>query len=130
MRSKGKNENHPLVQLKEAWKQMQYPPETATIMLFAKIIAMINQSNDKAEAVSVFSQFCNKLTSNDQGLEINFLGEKFVEKVEVLRQMLQQTVNTEYVPHVRKKNCEKIIFWFNEAIFNQKLFLDFCHFLV
>lgn len=97
---------------------MQYPPESSTIILFAKIIAMINQSSDKAEAVSAFSQFCNKLTNTEQGLEINFLGEKFAEKVEVLRQMLQQVVNTECVPHVRVKKCISItifelqFFWF------------------
>lgn len=76
--------------------------------MLAKIIAMINQAEDKAPVISVFSQFCNKTVNEYQELAINFLGENFIEKIDILREMMQQAINTEFVPQVISC-CYKIL---------------------
>ncbi|XP_070210003.1 histone-lysine N-trimethyltransferase SMYD5-like isoform X2 [Littorina saxatilis] len=35
---------HPLAMLQEAWRNIHYPPETASIMLLAKMVAMVRQT--------------------------------------------------------------------------------------
>jgi hypothetical protein len=94
------NEHHPLVKLKETWKQMHYPPETATIMLLVRMVAMVNQATDKTSLLSTFSQFCHRTINDTQEITHNLLGEKFVGQIDVLRQMMQKTLNTEFVPEV------------------------------
>lgn len=79
---------------------MHYPPETATIMLLARMVAMVNQATDKAAIISTFSQFCHKTVNETQEITHNLLGEKFVGQIDILRQMLQKSLNTEIVPQV------------------------------
>ncbi|XP_008213730.1 SET and MYND domain-containing protein 5 [Nasonia vitripennis] len=98
LQSRQNTEHHPLVQLKETWKQMHYPPETATIMLLARMVAMVNQATDKTAIISTFSQFCHRTINDTQEIAHNLLGEKFVGQIDVLRQMMQKTLNTELVP--------------------------------
>ncbi|XP_011496156.1 PREDICTED: SET and MYND domain-containing protein 5 [Ceratosolen solmsi marchali] len=92
------NERHPLIQLQETWKQMHYPPETATIMLLARMVAMVNQASEKQSIISIFSEFCNRTTNDTQEITHNLLGEKFIGQIDVLRQMMQKALNTESVP--------------------------------
>ncbi|XP_011304682.1 SET and MYND domain-containing protein 5 [Fopius arisanus] len=99
LQSREKNENHPLVQLKETWKQMHYPSETATIMLLARMIAFVNQSEDKASALSIFNQFCHRTVNEDQKIAHNLLGEQFVGQIDVLREMMDNALNKENVPY-------------------------------
>jgi len=60
LQSRVKDESHPLTQLNETWKQMHYPPETATVMLLARMVAMVNQTDLKLDLLSTFSQFCHR----------------------------------------------------------------------
>ncbi|XP_015116224.1 SET and MYND domain-containing protein 5 [Diachasma alloeum] len=99
LQSREKNENHPLVQLKETWKQMHYPPETATIMLLARMVAFVNQAEDKASALSIFNQFCHRTVNEDQEIAHNLLGEKFVGQIDVLRQMMESALDKENAPY-------------------------------
>ncbi|XP_044017428.1 SET and MYND domain-containing protein 5 [Aphidius gifuensis] len=99
LQSRVKDPSNPLIRLKETWKQMHYPPETATIMLIAKIIAIVNQSPDKAAVLSGFNEFCHKTINNDQQIVHNLLGDKFIGQIDVLREMMEYTINTEHVPH-------------------------------
>ena len=80
---------------------MHYPPETATIMLLARMVAMVNQATDKDTILSTFSQFCHRTVNDTQEIAHNLLGEKFVGQIDVLRQMMQKTLNTELVPEVK-----------------------------
>lgn len=100
LRTREKNEQHPLVQLKEAWKQMHYPPETATIMLLARMIAMVNQANDKSEILCNFYQFCRKTVDETKEISHNLMGEKFADQIDLLAEMLRGTLNVELVPEV------------------------------
>lgn len=100
LQSRVKDESHPLTQLNETWKQMHYPPETATVMLLARMVAMVNQTDLKLDLLSTFSQFCHRTTNHTHEIVHNLLGEKFVGQIDVLRQMMQKALNTEYTTHV------------------------------
>lgn len=108
-----KDESHSLTQLNETWKQMHYPPETATVMLLARMVALVNQANNKQEVLSIFSQFCHRTTNDTHEIAHNLLGEKFVGQIDVLRQMMQTTLNTEYTAHVCKKNIYYFYMYIN-----------------
>lgn len=79
---------------------MHYPPETATIMLFTRMIAAVNQAEDKDNAIQIFKGFCQRTVNEDHEIAHNLLGEKFVGQIDVLRVMLQNAVNCENVAHV------------------------------
>ena len=102
LQTRQKNDHHPLIRLKETWKQMHYPPESATVMLLARMVAMVNQATDKQSTISTFSQFCHRTVNETKEITHNLLGEKFVGQIDVLRQMMQNTLNTELVPEVIK----------------------------
>ncbi|XP_008546011.1 histone-lysine N-trimethyltransferase SMYD5 [Microplitis demolitor] len=93
-----KCEAHPLEKLKETWKQMHYPPETATIMLLARMLAYVNQAEDKSSVLSVFNNFCHKTVNEVHEIAHNLLGEKFIGQIDVLRQLMEQTFSKENVP--------------------------------
>ncbi|CAB0036575.1 unnamed protein product [Trichogramma brassicae] len=112
LQTKDINDFHPLVQLKETWKQMHYPPETATIMLITRMVAMINQATDKQAIISAFSQFCNKTVNEAQEITHNLLGDKFIGQIDVLRQMVCKAVDTHLVPE-----------WFTEEGFRNLMAL-------
>lgn len=99
LQSRVKDESHPLTHLNETWKQMHYPPETATVMLLARMVAMVNQTDLKLDLLSTFSQFCHRTTNDTHEFVHNLLGEKFVGQIDVLRQMMQKALNTEYTTH-------------------------------
>lgn len=102
LQSRDSNESHPLNLLKETWKQIYYPPETATIMLLARMVAYVNQSADKSAALATFAQFCHRTVNEVQEIAHNLLGEKFVGQIDVLRQAMENALNAESAPHVCK----------------------------
>lgn len=99
LQSREKCSSHPLVQLNDTWKQMQYPPESATIMLAARMIALVNQADIKGDVLATFSQFCQRTVNDVQEITHNLLGDKFIGQIDVLREMLQRALNTEYTSH-------------------------------
>ncbi|KAF4531436.1 hypothetical protein B566_EDAN004206 [Ephemera danica] len=86
--------SHPLEQLNETWKQMNYPPETSSIFLFARILAMVNQASDKAAVLHHFSQFCHHAVNEDAQIAHKLLGQNFVSQLDVLREMLVSTLGS------------------------------------
>ncbi|XP_015924538.1 protein-lysine N-trimethyltransferase SMYD5 isoform X2 [Parasteatoda tepidariorum] len=80
------NTQHPLDQLQNAWREMHYPPETASIMLIARMIATVKQAKDKAGAAHLFSQFCHKTRNGD--IAHKLLGRHFQNQIEHLRQLM------------------------------------------
>ncbi|KAG1651291.1 SET and MYND domain-containing protein 5 [Nymphon striatum] len=79
--------NHPLIKLQEFWKHVHYPPETASIMLIARMIATVKQANDKEGAKHLFSHFCHATQKNE--IVHQLLGDKFQEQLEELRKLLE-----------------------------------------
>lgn len=104
LQSREKDESHPLVQLNETWKRMHYPPESATVMLLIKMIALVNQADNKEEMLSTFSQFCHRTVNDTHEIAHKLLGEKFIGQIEVLRQMMQKAINIEFTEHVCSVN--------------------------
>ncbi|KAI4487400.1 hypothetical protein M0804_005549 [Polistes exclamans] len=96
LQSRDKNDDHPLLQLNETWKQMHYPPETATIMLLARMIAIVIQTSDQGDILQTFSQFCHRTVNDTHEIAHNLLGEKFIGQIDVLRQLLQKALNNDH----------------------------------
>ncbi|XP_033756750.1 SET and MYND domain-containing protein 5-like [Pecten maximus] len=84
--------DHPLARLGEAWRNTHYPPETSSIMLLAKMIAMVKQSDDKSSVISTFSQFVNLPVNKEEEIAHKLLGENFKQPLELLRQMLMESL--------------------------------------
>ncbi|KAG8240415.1 hypothetical protein J437_LFUL003129 [Ladona fulva] len=97
--TQGQNPSHPLVVLNEAWKQMHYPPETTSIILLARIIAMVRQAEDKAAVVNTFMQFCHRTVNEEQEIAHKLLGDQFSGQLEVLRELTSKAVYSDEVQH-------------------------------
>ncbi|XP_063230285.1 histone-lysine N-trimethyltransferase SMYD5 isoform X1 [Bacillus rossius redtenbacheri] len=85
-------QSHPLQRLDEAWRQMHYPPETASVMLIARMIATVRQAGDPEAAIASFMQFCHRSSSEEQQLVHKLLGEQFAGQVDVLRQLASEAL--------------------------------------
>lgn len=83
---------------------MHYPPESATIMLLARMVALVNQANNKEDILSIFSQFCHRTFNDAHEIAHKLLEEKFIGQIDVLRQMMQKALNTELTEHVGNIN--------------------------
>jgi hypothetical protein len=91
--------DHPLEHLNETWKQMNYPPETSSILLFARILAMINQSKDKNAVLHQFSHFCHHTVTGDAQISHKLLGHNFKNQLEILREMLSSIFDSPETHH-------------------------------
>ncbi|KAK8753657.1 hypothetical protein OTU49_000996 [Cherax quadricarinatus] len=91
--------SHPLVMLQEAWKQMHYPPETACIMLLARIIATVRQAADKEGATALFMQFCHRTVNEEEEIAHKLLGAEFHDQLEALRVMMEKGLGAPEVQH-------------------------------
>ncbi|XP_063230286.1 histone-lysine N-trimethyltransferase SMYD5 isoform X2 [Bacillus rossius redtenbacheri] len=93
-------QSHPLQRLDEAWRQMHYPPETASVMLIARMIATVRQAGDPEAAIASFMQFCHRSSSEEQQLVHKLLGEQFAGQVDVLRQLASEALCADCVRQV------------------------------
>lgn len=80
--------SHPLEQLQEAWRKMHYPPETASLMLIAQMIAKVLQAPDPDKMKSIFESFCHSVVNKGQQIVHKLLGDKFKEQLDILRMLL------------------------------------------
>ncbi|XP_035017834.1 histone-lysine N-trimethyltransferase SMYD5 [Hippoglossus stenolepis] len=69
--------DHPLNKLKDAWRSLHYPPETSSIMLMARMVALVKQDKDKAHWQKLFSHFCSRTANEEEEIAHKLLGEKF-----------------------------------------------------
>ncbi|XP_043265887.1 SET and MYND domain-containing protein 5 [Colletes gigas] len=97
LHAREKCESHPLAKLNDTWKQMHYPPESGTIMLPARMVALVNQANNKEDILSIFSRFCHCAINDIQQITHKLLEEKFIGQIDVLREMMQKALNTQFV---------------------------------
>ncbi|XP_065352893.1 histone-lysine N-trimethyltransferase SMYD5 [Cloeon dipterum] len=87
MRTKSRDGSHPIEIINETWKNFYYPPESGSIMIFAKIFALINQAADKSKILHKFSQFCQFTSNEDEEITHKLLGDNFRHHIDVLREM-------------------------------------------
>ncbi|XP_041057438.1 SET and MYND domain-containing protein 5 isoform X1 [Carcharodon carcharias] len=83
---------HPLNKLQEGWRNMHYPPETASIMLMARMVAMVKQAKDKGRWTKLFSQFCSRTANEEEEIVHKLIGDKFQGQLETLRQLFTKAL--------------------------------------
>ncbi|EDO34962.1 predicted protein [Nematostella vectensis] len=84
--------NHPLVKLQETWKNIHYPPETANIMLIARIMATILQATNSDVKKGSFSHFCSNVVNKEQQIAHKLLGLHFQEQLDMIRILLSEAM--------------------------------------
>ncbi|XP_068087175.1 histone-lysine N-trimethyltransferase SMYD5 isoform X2 [Anabrus simplex] len=99
LQSRSKDGAHPLEQLNEAWKQMHYPPETASIMLMARMLATVQQADDKEGAFHLFMQLCHQTVNEEEEIAHKLLGDQFRGQLQLLRELMSQAFNDNSVNH-------------------------------
>ncbi|XP_021926458.1 SET and MYND domain-containing protein 5 isoform X2 [Zootermopsis nevadensis] len=97
LQSHSRNVNHPLEQLNETWKYMHYPPETASVMILARMIATVQQAEDPASALNMFMQFCHRTVNEEEAIAHKLLGEQFRRQLEVLRELISLALYSDIV---------------------------------
>ncbi|XP_051894558.1 histone-lysine N-trimethyltransferase SMYD5 isoform X1 [Pristis pectinata] len=86
---------HPLNKLQEGWRNMHYPPETASIMLMARMVAIVKQAKDKSRWMKLFSQFCSRTANEEELIVHKLIGDKFKGQLEMLRQLFTKALYEE-----------------------------------
>lgn len=77
--------DHPLEKLQEAWRKMHYPPETANVMIIAKMIATVLQAQDPKRMQITFESFCHSVVNRQHQIVHKLLGDQFKEQLDMLR---------------------------------------------
>nr|CAD7573418.1 unnamed protein product [Timema californicum] len=95
--SRTRDPSHPLEQLNDTWKQMHYPPETATIMLVARMIANVRQAEDQEGAFRLFMQFCHKTKNEEEEFVHKLLGKPFSDQLQMLREQINHALYADCV---------------------------------
>lgn len=78
------DDTHPINILNETWKKMHYPPETGTIMLIVRLMAMYQQSNNKPDFLEQLQSFQALIVNREQKIYHKMLGENFEQQMEQL----------------------------------------------
>lgn len=78
---------------------MHYPPETACVMLLARIVATVRQASDKEGAVALFLQFCHRTVNEAEEIAHKLLGEEFCDQLETLRALMDAALGAPDVRH-------------------------------
>uniref|UniRef100_A0A667WW84 Protein-lysine N-trimethyltransferase SMYD5 n=1 Tax=Myripristis murdjan TaxID=586833 RepID=A0A667WW84_9TELE len=79
--------DHPINKLKDAWRSMHYPPETSSIMLMARMVALVKQAQDKSRWQRLFSQFCSRAANEEEEIAHKLLGEQFRGQLALLQSL-------------------------------------------
>ncbi|XP_064631113.1 histone-lysine N-trimethyltransferase SMYD5-like [Lineus longissimus] len=87
--------DHPLNKLQETWRNMHFPPETASIMILVRMIAMVKQTSNKEAILSAFSEFCHRTVNEEEAIAHKLLGTEFQEQVEILRNLFTESLYDE-----------------------------------
>ncbi|XP_072932839.1 protein-lysine N-trimethyltransferase SMYD5 [Epargyreus clarus] len=88
---------HPINVLLDTWKQMHLPPETTSILLIARILAMIQLSKNPEVMIGKVKEFCHRSVSEDAELTHKLLGEQFCEQLSTLRELMNNVVSGEHI---------------------------------
>ncbi|KAK2834256.1 hypothetical protein Q7C36_014957 [Tachysurus vachellii] len=79
--------DHPINKLQDAWRSAHYPPETSSIMLMAKMVAVVKQAQDKGRWQRLFSHFCSRAANEQEEIAHKLLGEKFQDQLALLHNL-------------------------------------------
>ncbi|XP_067036789.1 histone-lysine N-trimethyltransferase SMYD5-like [Acropora muricata] len=84
--------NHPLELLQEAWRKMHYPPETASVMLIAQMIATVLQALEPWKQQEIFEDFCHSVVNKQKQIVHKLLGDQFKEQLDLLRVLMSNAL--------------------------------------
>ncbi|CAH1784510.1 unnamed protein product [Owenia fusiformis] len=102
-RQSSKDPDHPLEKLQEIWRNLHFPPETANIMLVARLIATVKQAKNKDLILQKLSKFCRTTKNEEKEIAHKLLGAEFQAQLDVLRThtteaLHEETVETWFTP--------------------------------
>ncbi|XP_046571271.1 histone-lysine N-trimethyltransferase SMYD5-like [Haliotis rubra] len=89
------DQDHPINRLLEAWRNIHFPPETATVMLLAKMIATVKQAEDKDAVLGLFSSFVQSTVNEEEQIVHKLLGEQFQDPLELLWRLTSEALYEE-----------------------------------
>uniref|UniRef100_A0AAR2J219 Protein-lysine N-trimethyltransferase SMYD5 n=1 Tax=Pygocentrus nattereri TaxID=42514 RepID=A0AAR2J219_PYGNA len=92
--------DHPINKLQDAWRNVHYPPETSSIMLMARMVAVVKQAQDKGRWQRLFSHFCSRAANEQEEIAHKLLGEKFQGQLALLRNLLTTALYDDYLSQV------------------------------
>lgn len=96
--------NHPLNVLMDAWRQIHSPPETTTVEIIVKLLAMIKQSPNKETIIQKINNFESDLYDQDQ-VPHKLLNERYFLQLEGLRELVVVLFNQ----YLYTKECEPML---------------------
>ncbi|XP_058451730.1 histone-lysine N-trimethyltransferase SMYD5 [Malaya genurostris] len=82
------DESHPINVLVEFWKNIHFPPETSSIMLLLKIIAMYKQHENGSELRAIFDGFVSQAVNKDLMIFHKMLGERYSQQIDQLYNLI------------------------------------------
>lgn len=94
-RSEGRIDFNGLDNLDQCWREMHFPPESATVMIIVRILAMYKQAASKEKFQAVLNGFCRKTKNEHSSISHHLLGEEFSEKLVVLREQVATLIGDE-----------------------------------
>ncbi|XP_073997905.1 SET and MYND domain containing, class 5 [Rhodnius prolixus] len=89
--------NPSLNKLLKSWSGFHYPPETSSIMLLLKMIAIIELSSNYDEAVSTFLKFQHNYVNEDENMLMKFLGSEYAENFRIVHSLLHEVFPCKFV---------------------------------
>ncbi|XP_055317017.1 histone-lysine N-trimethyltransferase SMYD5 [Sitodiplosis mosellana] len=104
------NPTHPLNVLNEVWKKIHYPPETTTILLIVKLIAMYKQSEDKEALFNAIQEFQHEFINENLMITHKMLGEKHQHNLDELFAVFEDSIDFTGIEMFRNLDCFKRLF--------------------
>ncbi|KAL2077486.1 hypothetical protein ACEWY4_026990 [Coilia grayii] len=89
--------DHPINKLQDAWRSVHYPPETSSIMLMAKMVAVVKQAQEKGRWQRLFSQFCSRSANEEEEIAHKLLGEEFQGQLALLRSLFTSALYDDHL---------------------------------
>uniref|UniRef100_A0A3P9LUF5 Protein-lysine N-trimethyltransferase SMYD5 n=1 Tax=Oryzias latipes TaxID=8090 RepID=A0A3P9LUF5_ORYLA len=89
--------DHPINKLKDAWRSMHYPPESSSIMLMARMVAVVKQAKDKARWQKLFSRFCSRTANEEEEIAHKLLGEQFRGQLTLLHSLFSTALYDDHL---------------------------------
>ncbi|TKS72138.1 SET and MYND domain-containing protein 5 [Collichthys lucidus] len=88
---------HTTNNLPPAWRSMHYPPETSSIMLMARMVAVVKQAKNKAHWQKLFAHFCSRAANEEEEIAHKLLGEQFRGQLALLHSLFKAALYDDHL---------------------------------
>uniref|UniRef100_A0A8C5H541 Protein-lysine N-trimethyltransferase SMYD5 n=1 Tax=Gouania willdenowi TaxID=441366 RepID=A0A8C5H541_GOUWI len=96
-RQRAADQYHQSLSILSIHLHMHYPPETSSIMLMARMVAMVKQAKDKAHWQKLFSYFCSRTANEEEEIAHKLLGEQFRGGLSLLHSLFTAALYDEHL---------------------------------